>query len=213
MPPASRVPESPRTDFPISSSATAAGLANAGRAISTAGGRTTPRLAKRRAGAGHVARRKARRRNQPPLRVGEVLCRSFLWPSYSGGLLIPSAGRQSTATRPSPCGRSTRPIRRARRRRPLRRCFFLASRDGKLFAGDGGDPGQVAFAPDGQRINAFTPQPDATARKAGQIGQAQRSHRAECDDRVRWQVGGVSLEHGGSFAAYAAEVAKAAAAA
>ena len=34
---------------------------------------------------------------------------------------------------------------------------FNRSRDGKLFAGDGGDPGQVAFAEDGRWIHAFTP--------------------------------------------------------
>jgi oligogalacturonide lyase len=34
---------------------------------------------------------------------------------------------------------------------------FNVSRDGKLFAGDGGDPGQVAFAKDGRWIYAFTP--------------------------------------------------------
>ena len=32
------------------------------------------------------------------------------------------------------------------------------SRDNKLFAGDGGDPGQVAFAKHGMWINAFHPQ-------------------------------------------------------
>ena len=35
---------------------------------------------------------------------------------------------------------------------------YNVSRDGKLFAGDGGDPGQVAFAKDGQWIYAFTPE-------------------------------------------------------
>jgi len=37
---------------------------------------------------------------------------------------------------------------------------YNVSRDGRLFAGDGGDPGQVAFAPDGMWINLFRPQPD-----------------------------------------------------
>jgi oligogalacturonide lyase len=37
------------------------------------------------------------------------------------------------------------------------------SRDGKLFAGDGGDPGQVAFAKDGQWIYAFMPDKVAEA--------------------------------------------------
>ena len=37
---------------------------------------------------------------------------------------------------------------------------YNVSRDGTLFAGDGGDPGQVAFAKDGAWINLFRPQPD-----------------------------------------------------
>ena len=36
---------------------------------------------------------------------------------------------------------------------------FNVSRDGTLFCGDGGDPGQVAKAPDGQWIYLFRPQP------------------------------------------------------
>jgi hypothetical protein len=39
---------------------------------------------------------------------------------------------------------------------------YNVSRDGTLFAGDGGDPGQVAFAQDGRWINLFRPQPDGT---------------------------------------------------
>ena len=35
---------------------------------------------------------------------------------------------------------------------------YNVSRDGKFFVGDGGDPGQVAFAKDGRWIYAFTPQ-------------------------------------------------------
>ena len=35
---------------------------------------------------------------------------------------------------------------------------FNVSRDGKLFCGDGGDPGQVARAPDGQWIYLFRPE-------------------------------------------------------
>lgn len=35
---------------------------------------------------------------------------------------------------------------------------FNVSRDGKLFCGDGGDPGQVAHAPDGEWIYLFHPQ-------------------------------------------------------
>jgi oligogalacturonide lyase len=39
---------------------------------------------------------------------------------------------------------------------------YNVSRDGTLFAGDGGDPGQVAFAKDGMWINLFRPQPDGS---------------------------------------------------
>ena len=39
---------------------------------------------------------------------------------------------------------------------------YNVSRDEKLFAGDGGDPGQVAFAKDGMWINLFRPQPDGS---------------------------------------------------
>jgi oligogalacturonide lyase len=35
---------------------------------------------------------------------------------------------------------------------------FNVSRDGRLFAGDGGDPGQVAKAPDGEWIYLFRPE-------------------------------------------------------
>jgi oligogalacturonide lyase len=35
---------------------------------------------------------------------------------------------------------------------------YNVSRDGKIFAGDGGDPGQVAFAKDGHWIYAFVPE-------------------------------------------------------
>lgn len=39
---------------------------------------------------------------------------------------------------------------------------YNVSRDGKLFAGDGGDAGQVAFAKDGMWINLFRPQLDGS---------------------------------------------------
>jgi oligogalacturonide lyase len=39
---------------------------------------------------------------------------------------------------------------------------YNVSRDGKLFAGDGGDPGQVAFAKDGMWINLFRFQSDGS---------------------------------------------------
>jgi len=39
---------------------------------------------------------------------------------------------------------------------------YNSSWDGKLFAGDGGDPGQVAYAKDGMWINLFRPQRDGS---------------------------------------------------
>jgi oligogalacturonide lyase len=39
---------------------------------------------------------------------------------------------------------------------------YNVSRDNKFFAGDGGDPGQVAFAKDGMWINLFRPQADGS---------------------------------------------------
>ena len=39
---------------------------------------------------------------------------------------------------------------------------FSSSRDDTMFAGDGGDPSQVAYATDGQWINLFRVQPDDT---------------------------------------------------
>ena len=54
---------------------------------------------------------------------------------------------------------------------------YNVSRDGKLFAGDGGDPGQVAFAKDGQWIYAFTPAQDV--QMAGKGGWAQGTFKAE----------------------------------
>jgi oligogalacturonide lyase len=39
---------------------------------------------------------------------------------------------------------------------------YNVSRDGKIFCGDGADPGQVSFAQNAQWINLFRPQPDGT---------------------------------------------------
>jgi oligogalacturonide lyase len=54
---------------------------------------------------------------------------------------------------------------------------YNVSRDGKLFAGDGGDPGQVAFAKDGRWIYAFTPEGVAT--KADKDGWVQGTFKVE----------------------------------
>ena len=54
---------------------------------------------------------------------------------------------------------------------------YNVSRDGKIFAGDGGDPSQVAFAKDGQWIYAFTPEGDTLM--AGKGGWAEGKFKAE----------------------------------
>ena len=56
---------------------------------------------------------------------------------------------------------------------------FNSSRDDTLFASDGGDPSQVAYATDGMWINLFRVQPDGTrdAREARQHVAAQLRHR------------------------------------
>jgi oligogalacturonide lyase len=53
---------------------------------------------------------------------------------------------------------------------------FNVSRDGKLFAGDGGDPGQVAFARDGMWINLFRPQPDGTVQREKLVNMAKHNY-------------------------------------
>ncbi len=56
---------------------------------------------------------------------------------------------------------------------------FNVSRDGKLFAGDGGDPGQVAFAKDGQWINLFRPQPNGELKWERLVNMAKHNYRLE----------------------------------
>ena len=58
---------------------------------------------------------------------------------------------------------------------------FNVTRDGGLFAGDGGDPGQVARAPDGQWIELFRPQ--------------LLPHEGALDDTGLWQSGILGSEH------------------
>jgi oligogalacturonide lyase len=56
---------------------------------------------------------------------------------------------------------------------------YNISRDGKLFAGDGGDPGQVAFAKDGQWINLFHPQPDGSLKAERLVNMSKHNYRLE----------------------------------
>ncbi len=53
---------------------------------------------------------------------------------------------------------------------------YNVSRDGKLFAGDGGDSGQVAFAKDGMWINLFRPQPDGTITRERLVNLAKHNY-------------------------------------
>jgi oligogalacturonide lyase len=56
---------------------------------------------------------------------------------------------------------------------------YNVSPDGKLFAGDGGDPGQVAFARDGQWIYLFTPQKDGSLAVEKLVNMARHNYRTE----------------------------------
>ncbi len=53
---------------------------------------------------------------------------------------------------------------------------YYVSRDGKLFAGDGGDPGQVAFAKDGRWINLFRPQRNGTVVREQLVNMAKHNY-------------------------------------
>ena len=53
---------------------------------------------------------------------------------------------------------------------------YNVSHDGKLFAGDGGDPGQVAFAKNGMWINLFRPQPDGTITRERLVNMSRQNY-------------------------------------
>ena len=63
---------------------------------------------------------------------------------------------------------------------------FNLSRDGKLFASDGGDPTQVAFFQNGQWINLLRPQGDGAMMAQGEAGQ---HGEAQLRDGPRQRVG------------------------
>lgn len=88
---------------------------------------------------------------------------------------------------------------------------FNVSRDGKLFAGDGGDPGQVAFAKDGQWIYLFRPQPDGTLAWERLADMSQHNYGLEPNVTItpdnRWVVFRSNM-HGPTHV-YAVEIAKA----
>jgi len=97
---------------------------------------------------------------------------------------------------------------------------YNVSRDGKLFAGDGGDPGQVAFAKDGQWIYAFTPEATEPSVKDGWrngkfkaeklVNMAKHNYKTEPNVTItpdgKWVVFRSNLQ--GSSHVYAAEVKK-----
>jgi oligogalacturonide lyase len=56
---------------------------------------------------------------------------------------------------------------------------YNVSRDGKLFAGDGGDPGQVAFAKDGMWLNLFRPQPDGKVTRERLVNMSKHNYSLE----------------------------------
>jgi oligogalacturonide lyase len=56
---------------------------------------------------------------------------------------------------------------------------FNVSSDGKLFCGDGGDPGQVAFAKDGMWIYLFRPQADGTLKWERLVNMKKHNYRLE----------------------------------
>jgi oligogalacturonide lyase len=75
-------------------------------------------------------------------------------------------------------------------RYPLERDWWSVhyniSRDGKLFAGDGGDPGQVAFAKDGMWINLFRPQRDGTVARERLVNMSKQDyHGSNGEPNVR----------------------------
>jgi oligogalacturonide lyase len=56
---------------------------------------------------------------------------------------------------------------------------YNVSRDGTLFAGDGGDPGQVAFAKDGQWLNLFRRQHDGTLTREKLVNMSKHNYDLE----------------------------------
>ena len=75
---------------------------------------------------------------------------------------------------------------------------YNVSRDGKLFAGDGGDPGQVAFAKNGLWINLFRPQPDGTMTRERLVNMSKHNYgwaRTQRDDHARREVGRLHIQH------------------
>ena len=56
---------------------------------------------------------------------------------------------------------------------------YNVSRDGELFAGDGGDRGQVAFAKDGMWINLFRPGKRGTLTRERLVNMSRQDYHGE----------------------------------
>lgn len=88
---------------------------------------------------------------------------------------------------------------------------FNISRDGKLFAGDGGAPNMVARAKDGKWIYLFTPQPDGKLRAERLVNM--NKHDYSLEPNVNFSPDGEWIVFRGNFdgtpQVYAVEVARA----
>ncbi len=88
---------------------------------------------------------------------------------------------------------------------------FNISRDGKLFAGDGGAPNMVAHANDGKWLYLFTPQPDGTLKAERLVNMSKHDYTLEPNVNFtpdgKWIVFRANFD--GSSQVYAVEVAKA----
>jgi len=88
---------------------------------------------------------------------------------------------------------------------------FNISRDGKLFAGDGGAPNMVAHAENGKWLYLFTPQPDGTLKAERLVNMSKHDYALEPNVNFtpdgKWIVFRANFD--GSSQVYAVEVAKA----
>ena len=88
---------------------------------------------------------------------------------------------------------------------------FNISWDGKLFAGDGGDSGMVAKAPDGKWIYLFTPQADGTLLAEKLVNMSK--HNYDLEPNVQFTPDGKQIVFRANFdgpaQVYAVELAKA----
>ena len=87
---------------------------------------------------------------------------------------------------------------------------FNISRDGKLFAGDGGAPNMVAHANDGKWLYLFTPQPDGTLKAERLVNMSKHDYALEPNVNFtpdgKWLVFRANFD--GSSQVYAVEVQK-----